>query len=584
MGLAIVNTICALGTAASTDVKQRRSILIVNRMAVIPAILAFVLAPFLFYVSGISQMLYMPVAEGLLMLLIPLLNRQGYYFAAATGMVAIHCGSTFYFGSIMGELASVEFIAVYLFLMAFLIYKDSIKRIIMLSMIILTLVVLKLNYLFPFVKTLPFPKESILVARVAIQCAVVFLVGYTISFYVRIADERLSAEEGKLALQAKQIERLKETKTEILRNTKVAAHEIRNYLSNVTCFSEKFSRLGQRATSSVPVNKGEIYGMKVCGDVIKDIVDAMLCKDLSTPCIDRNTTSVFCWKDWAEDILCMYMLTAEGMKKTLFYKIAPSDFKIIRANRYLLTKVFSNSIINALKYCRKQVHVEVCLSNAHVLTLIVANDGAGLSAEVRKRIETGFAEDLAEVKGSNGFGIPTVISAVRQLGGKLSVDETKKWATVFKYQVPTELVEEAPETTFEDEVAEPTADQLQDLKILLVEDDFLSTSPFRSWARTRRFTLWLTDNPSEAKEIIQYERPDIVFLDAHIADISMEEMLRQIRTTDAAIPVVVISGDAAVAERARAKEADISAVLLKPFTENEFLKAIKPICPQETGI
>jgi CheY-like chemotaxis protein len=279
----------------------------------------------------------------------------------------------------------------------------------------------------------------------------------------------------------------------------------------------------------------------------------------------------------------MYQLAADGMKKTLCYKITDSDFYVVRANRYLLTKVFSNSIINALKYCRKRVHVEVSLSDAHILTLVIANDGAGLSNDVRKRIEAGQAEDLAEVKGGNGFGIPTVIRAVRQLGGKLFVDETKKWATVFMYQIPTELVEETP-ATMPDETTEPVADHLQDLKILLVDDDFMSTSPFRSWSRTRGFTLWLTDNLPETIEIIRYERPDVVFLDAHIAGIAMEEMLRQIRVTDADIPVVVISGDAAVADSPRVKEPDISAVLLKPFTENAFLKVIKPICPQEAGI
>nr|WP_295873528.1 hybrid sensor histidine kinase/response regulator [uncultured Chitinophaga sp.] len=582
MGLAIVNTIFALGTA-SADVKQKRSILIVNRMAVIPAILAFLLAPFLYYVSGIRQMLYMPILEGLLMLCIPLLNRLGYHFTAATGMVAIHCASTFYFGAIMGELAAVEFIAVYLFLVAFLIYKDRARRAVLLSLIILTLVALKLNYLFPLLKTLPFPAESVAVARVAIQCAVVFLVGYTISFYVKMADDRLSVERVKSAMQEKQIERLNETKTEIVRNAKVAAHEIRNYLSSVTCFSEKFIRLGQRATFSVPVNKGEIHGMKVCSDVMKDIVDTMLCKDLSVPCIDRNCASAFSWRSWAENILCMYLLTAEGMKKTLFYKIADADFHVIRANKYLLTKVFSNSIINALKYCRKQVHVEVSLSAAHVLTLVIANDGDGLSPDVRKRIESGWAEDLAEVKGGNGFGIPTVIRAVQKLGGKLLVDETKKWATVFMYEIPTELVEDSVEALSE-AVTVPAADHLQNLKILLVEDDYMSTSPFRSWARTNGFTLWLTDNLPETTEIIRYERPDVVFLDAHIADIPMEEMLRQIRIADADIPVVVISGDATVAEYARVKEPDIAGVLLKPFTENEFFKVIKPICPQETGI
>ncbi|SKA23139.1 Signal transduction histidine kinase [Chitinophaga eiseniae] len=582
MGLAIVNTIFALGTA-STDVKQQRSILIVNRMAVIPAILAFILAPFLYYVSGISQMLYMPILEGVLMLCVPLLNRLGYHFTAATGMVAIHCASTFYFGSIMGELAAVEFIAVYLFLMAFLIYKDRGRRAVLLSLIILTLVTLKLNYLFPFLKALPFPAESVAVARIAIQCAVVFLVGYTISFYVKAADERLSVEEVKSAIQEKQIERLKEAKTEIVRNAKVAAHEIRNYLSSVTCFSEKFSRLGQRATSSVPVNKGEIYGMKVCSDVMKDIVDTMLCKDLSVACIDRNCVSVFPWRSWAEDILCMYLLTAEGMKKTLFYKIADADFHFIRANKYLLTKVFSNSIINALKYCHKQVHVEVSLSGAHVLSLVIANDGEGLSPEVRERIENGWAEDLAEVKGGNGFGIPTVIKAVQKLEGKLLIEETKKWATVFIYQIPTELVEDNAEAMSE-AVSAPAAAHLQELKILLVEDDFMSTSPFRSWARTNGFTLWLTDNLPEAIDVIRYERPDIVFLDAHISDIPMEEMLRQIRIADPGIPVVVISGDATVAECARVKEPDIAGVLLKPFTENEFFTVIKPICQQETGI
>ncbi|MBC9934020.1 ATP-binding response regulator [Chitinophaga qingshengii] len=578
MGLAIVNTIFAIGTTAATDAKLKRSILVVNQMAVIPAIFAFMLAPFLYYVSGISQMLYAPVLEGTLMLSVPVLNRLGYYFTAAVCIVVIHCGGMFYFGAIMGELASVEFIAVYLFLMSFLIYQKRSKRVIMISLIVLVLLTLKMNYLFPFLKVLAFPGKGVEMARIVIQSAVFILVGYTISFYVKITDE-LSAAEVKSVQQAKQIESLKERSAEIVQNTKIAAHEIRNYLSNVTCFSEKFSRIGKRATSSVPVDKGEIYSMKVCGDVIRDIVDVILRKDLSKTDIYGNNATAFFWKDWAEDILRMYLLAAEGMKKKLFYKIAPSDFQMIRANRYLLTKVFSNSIINGLKYCRKEVHVEVSLSDAHVLTLQIANDGVGLNNEVRRRIENGFAENLTAVKGGNGFGIPTVIRAVKQLRGTLLVEGTKKWTTVFLYQIPTELVEEKMEHAAEKLVLSET-NKLQDLKVLVVEDDFLSTAPFRSWARTREFTLWLADDVVETQRIIKSEQPDIVFLDAHLSDISLDEMIHEIRIIDSAIPIVVISGDEAVAEMACVKDFDIATVLLKPFTEHEFLNAIELTCPQ----
>jgi uncharacterized protein (TIGR02266 family) len=80
---------------------------------------------------------------------------------------------------------------------------------------------------------------------------------------------------------------------------------------------------------------------------------------------------------------------------------------------------------------------------------------------------------------------------------------------------------------------------------------------------------------SEALALAERERPAVVVLDAHLPDVTGEELCRRLKAPDAELPVVIITGTGTAAEHAAAIRAGADDVLSKPLSRLALVQTVQ---------
>jgi len=103
------------------------------------------------------------------------------------------------------------------------------------------------------------------------------------------------------------------------------------------------------------------------------------------------------------------------------------------------TELLGNLMDNACKWCRSHVRVAVStdkqFSSRQRLTVVVEDDGPGISEENRARVlERGVRTD--ETVPGHGLGLAMVRDTVDLYGGSLSIDRSPLGGARFTLQLP----------------------------------------------------------------------------------------------------------------------------------------------------
>lgn len=115
--------------------------------------------------------------------------------------------------------------------------------------------------------------------------------------------------------------------------------------------------------------------------------------------------------------------------------------------------------------------------------------------------------------------------------------------------------------------------------LLVVDDDEFQHKIISSILEKENYNLVFATNGYEAFHIIQHTRPDLIFIDVMLPDMSGIDIVKQIKAslslTD--IPILMITGESKkdiVLESLKAGAADI---IVKPFARNIFLDKVKSL-------
>ncbi len=111
-------------------------------------------------------------------------------------------------------------------------------------------------------------------------------------------------------------------------------------------------------------------------------------------------------------------------------------------------------------------------------------------------------------------------------------------------------------------------------KILIVDDDRATSTLLRTLFEIEGFIGVVCPKPEDVINTARRERPDVVLMDVHLAEVDSIHILREIRQDPGlqATPVVMTSG-LDVREKCEANGA--SAFMQKPFKPSELVALVK---------
>lgn len=273
--------------------------------------------------------------------------------------------------------------------------------------------------------------------------------------------------------------------------------------------------------------------------------------------------------------------------------LRPGADRMCQADAFRIRQIMNNLIGNAVKYTDRGTITVSAALNGSQLTMSVADTGSGMTESEQQRIFNAFTR-LPDAQGKEGVGLGLSITreAVNMLGGTIRVVSQKGKGSKFTVTLPVtvDTVLSAQPTTIADNSAPNVADNptpnvinpasiaaspapdmacvkssSHPIKVVIVDDDRLQLQLLgEMMARMENICLdiHVTSSADEAIAMIGRLRPQLVFTDIEMPQMSGREMLRRI-DRNGIKTVAITAHDQSIYTELRAEGFD--ACLFKPF-------------------
>lgn len=251
--------------------------------------------------------------------------------------------------------------------------------------------------------------------------------------------------------------------------------------------------------------------------------------------------------------------------------LRPGADRMCHADAFRIRQIMNNLIGNAVKYTDRGTITVSAALNGSQLTMSVADTGSGMTESEQQRIFNAFTR-LPDAQGKEGVGLGLSITreAVNMLGGTIRVVSQKGKGSKFTVTLPVtvDTVQSAQPTTIADNPAPDMAcvkSSSHPIKVVIVDDDRLQLQLLgEMMARMENICLdiHVTSSADEAIEMIGRLRPQLVFTDIEMPQMSGREMLRRI-DRNGIKTVAITAHDQSIYTELRAEGFD--ACLFKPF-------------------
>lgn len=289
------------------------------------------------------------------------------------------------------------------------------------------------------------------------------------------------------------------------------------------------------------------------------------------------------------------MAAEKGLDITLG-TLTPNCGDLWRSDAFRVKQIMSNLIGNAVKYTdRGGVKVEIRISPRRHLIIYVSDTGRGMSQADCQRIFDAFTR-LPNGQGKEGVGLGLSITreVVQMLGGTITVTSEEGKGSCFTVSLPIKKEEkkqkkdveenvasvetnrsstEAKKTTTEKNDATNGAndatngnnDATTEINILAVDDDALQLELFKEMAQKiggAKLNISTTTSASEAIKLAEETKPQIMFTDIEMPEMSGKDMIKHVKNSDMST-VAMTAHDPSI--MTSLKKAGFSTCLFKPF-------------------
>ena len=268
------------------------------------------------------------------------------------------------------------------------------------------------------------------------------------------------------------------------------------------------------------------------------------------------------------------MAAEKGLDITLG-TLTPNCGDLWRSDAFRVKQIMSNLIGNAVKYTdRGGVKVEIRISPRQHLIIYVSDTGRGMSQADCQRIFDAFTR-LPNGQGKDGVGLGLSITreVVQMLGGTITVTSEEGKGSCFTVSLPIKKEEKKQKKDVEENVASVETDRSSteakeattEINILAVDDDALQLELFKEMAQKiggAKLNINTTTSASEAIKLAEETKPQIMFTDIEMPEMSGKDMIKHVKNSDMST-VAMTAHDPSI--MTSLKKAGFSTCLFKPF-------------------
>lgn len=219
---------------------------------------------------------------------------------------------------------------------------------------------------------------------------------------------------------------------------------------------------------------------------------------------------------------------------------APATPCFVLGRRNELQQALINLCINArdalVDSPGPQLNSRVAVEGDQVV-IEVSDNGAGMSAEVQRRIGEPFFTTKAPGRGT-GLGLATVYGIVSDMRGTMKCLSTLGQGSRFELRLPRHY----PPSVLEPAAERPEPD-VPRTKVLLIDDELLVRNTLERALSRANADVLCAGRAQEGIALLQ-ANPDVqlVLLDLAMPELNGSEALRRIRVFNTAVPVYLMTG------------------------------------------
>lgn len=268
------------------------------------------------------------------------------------------------------------------------------------------------------------------------------------------------------------------------------------------------------------------------------------------------------------------MAAEKGLDITLG-TLPPNCGDLWRSDAFRVKQIMSNLIGNAVKYTdRGGVKVKIRISPRQHLIIYVSDTGRGMSQADCQRIFDAFTR-LPNGQGKEGVGLGLSITreVVQMLGGTITVTSEEGKGSCFTVSLPIKKEEKKQKKDVEENVASVETNRSSteakeattEINILAVDDDALQLELFKEMAQKiggAKLNISTTTSASEAIKLAEETKPQIMFTDIEMPEMSGKDMIKHVKNSDMST-VAMTAHDPSI--MTSLKKAGFSTCLFKPF-------------------
>ena len=414
-----------------------------------------------------------------------------------------------------------------------------------------------------------------MVVRIAIIGLVAILIAALLVAYI-LRDIKRERRDRQRIVEAKtETERIMEQRERLLLTI---THDIKAPAASIAGFIELLSEQVSR-----PKALAYIDSMRHSAIHLQQLVAALLDYHLlESGKAERHDVS-FVPQQLAKNCVDEFqpMAAEKGLDITLG-TLTPNCGDLWRSDAFRVKQIMSNLIGNAVKYTdRGSVKVEIRISPRQHLIIYVSDTGRGMSQADCQRIFDAFTR-LPNGQGKEGVGLGLSITreVVQMLGGTITVASEEGKGSCFTVSLPIKKEEKKQKKDVEENVAYVETNRSSteakeattgnngattEISILAVDDDALQIELFKEMAQKiggAKLNISTTTSASEAIKLAEKTKPQIMFTDIEMPEMSGKDMLKHVKNSNMSI-VAMTAHDPSI--MTSLKKAGFNTCLFKPF-------------------